>query len=176
VADITGPMPYVRMQSLVDAHWESGAYNFFRPGFLRGLEDGAIQALMDCMDRCGSPDSKIQIYQLGGAVGRVAAEESAFGQRDASHLLNVAARWMDPAESALHVAWANETDGAMRPLVTGRVYVNFLGEDGHDRVRAAYGADTYRRLVELKNRYDPTDLFRVNQNIRPEPGQRPPSS
>jgi len=170
VADITGPMPYLAMQTLVDGQWEPGAHNYFRSGFLRGLEDGAIRALLDSMERCGSPDSKIQIYQLGGAVARVATDATAFGPRDASYLLNVAARWKDPAESRIHEAWANQADGELRRFVTGRVYINFLGEEGHDRVRDAYGADTYPRLVELKDRYDPTNLFRVNQNIRPSPG------
>jgi FAD/FMN-containing dehydrogenase len=176
VADVIDSMPYVEMQTLVDAQWETGAHNYFRPEFLRYLDDGAIGTLLDAIERCGSPDSKIQIYQLGGAVARVAADETAFGHRDASYLLNIAARWKDPAESGQHVAWAEEVDGEMMPFVTGRVYVNFLGEDGHERIRGAYGPGAYRRLVELKNRYDPTNYFRVNQNIRPEPWKRIPRS
>jgi FAD/FMN-containing dehydrogenase len=167
VGDVTGLMPYVAMQTLVDAQWEPGAHNYFRSGFMHGLEDGAIRGLLDSLGRCGSPDSKIQIYQLGGAVARVAPDGTAFGQRDAPYLMNVAARWVEPADSAVHIAWANEADETMKPFVTGRVYVNFLGEDANDRVRAAYGADTYEQLVELKNRYDPTNLLRVNQNIPP---------
>lgn len=176
VGDITGAMPYVAMQTLVDAQWESGAHNYFKPGFLRGLEDHAIEALLESMERCVSLDSKIQIYQFGGAIARVPMDETAFGHRDAPYLLNIAARWTDAAQSGLHVAWANESDGTMRPFQTGRVYVNFLGVDGHDRVRAAYRAGSYQRLVEVKNRYDPTNLFRVNQNIRPEPGGPLPPS
>jgi FAD/FMN-containing dehydrogenase len=87
--------------------------------------------------------------------------------RDAPFLLNIAARWTEPTESDLHIGWARELHEAMAPFATGGVYVNFLGEEGHDRVRAAYGERAYQRLVELKRAYDPTNLFRVNQNIRP---------
>jgi FAD/FMN-containing dehydrogenase len=167
VADLIEPMPYSDMQALVDAQWSAGAHNYFKSSYLRSLNDGAIETLLEAHERAVSPDSKIQLYHLGGAAARVGADETAFPHRKAPHLLNIAARWTDPAESDIHVSWARELHAAMTPFATGAVYVNFLGDEGHDRVRAAYGERTYRRLVELKLSYDPMNLFRINQNIPP---------
>jgi FAD/FMN-containing dehydrogenase len=105
-------------------------------------------------------------------VARVPRDVTAFAHRDAPFLLNAAARWTEPAESDLHIGWAGELHEAMAHFADGGVYVNFLGEEGHDRVRAAYDERTYRRLVELKRAYDPTNLLRVNQNIPPVSDQR----
>jgi FAD/FMN-containing dehydrogenase len=120
-------------------------------------------------DRAFSPDTKIQLYHFGGAVARVAPGENAFAHRDAPLLLNIAAPWTEPADSDLHIGWARELHEAMTPFATGGVYVNFLGEEGSDRIRAAYGDRAYARLVDLKQIYDPTNLFRANQNIPPVP-------
>ncbi len=169
VADLVGRMPYTGMQTLVDEVFAPGAHNYFQSAYLPALHEEAIETLLRAHERVASPDSKILLYHLGGAVARVGENETAFAQRNAPYLLNIAARWTDPAESDLHVAWARELHAAMTPFATGGVYVNFLGEEGHDRVRAAYGERTYRRLVELKNSYDPTNFFRVNQNIPPGP-------
>jgi FAD/FMN-containing dehydrogenase len=167
IADLIGPMPYTEMQRLVDGQWGPGFHNYFKSSWLRGLEGEAIQTLLHAHEQAVSPETKIQLYHFGGAVARVARDETAFPHRDAPFLLNVAARWTDPTESELHIEWARELHEAMRPFATGGVYVNFLGEEGHDRVRAAYGGRTYERLVELKRAYDPTNLFRINQNIPP---------
>jgi FAD/FMN-containing dehydrogenase len=168
VADLVEPMPYTAMQSLVDGQWGPGLHNYFKSWWLARLDDQAIETLIAAHQRAVSPDTKIQLYHFGGAVARVAEKETAFGQRDAPYLLNIAARWVNPAEFDIHVSWARELHASMRPFATGGVYVNFLGEEGHDRVRAAYGERTYQRLVELKRSHDPTNFFRLNQNIPPD--------
>jgi FAD/FMN-containing dehydrogenase len=168
VADLIRPMPYTAMQTLVDRQWDPGAHNYLKSSYLRSLDDGAIETLLRAYERAQSPESKIALYHLGGAVARIAAGETAFDHRDAPYLLNIAARWTDPAESDLHIGWARELHSSMRSFATGGVYVNFLGEEGHEGVRAAYSERTYQRLVALKNSYDPTNLFRVNQNIPPQ--------
>jgi hypothetical protein len=107
------------------------------------------------------------IFHLGGAVGRQDPEGSAFEDRRAAHAVNIDAVWSEPARAATCIAWTQELWEAVRPYSTGRVYVNFLGEEGQDRVRAAYGEAKYERLRARKRKYDPTSFFRLNQNIRP---------
>jgi FAD/FMN-containing dehydrogenase len=167
LADLIGPRPYGEMQRLVDGQWGAGYCNYFKASWLLALDDGAIETLLRAHEQAASPDTKIQLYQFGGAVSRAGPDETAFVQRDAPFLLNIAARWSDPAESDLHIAWARELHEAMAPFASGGVYVNFLGDEGHGRIRAAYGDRTYERLVELKRAYDPTNFFRINQNIPP---------
>jgi FAD/FMN-containing dehydrogenase len=104
---------------------------------------------------------------MGGAVGRVSRDASAFDQRDAAYNLAIIARWTEPAEADGHIAWARDLWEAMRPYARG-VYVNYLGVgDGAERVRDAYGPAKYERLAALKAKYDPGNLFRLNQNIAP---------
>ena len=121
------------------------------------------------MWRAASPSSYTILFHLGGAVRRIDGAASAFEDRSAEHALNINAVWNDPQETEQHVAWTRGFWEAMRPLATGGVYVNFLGEEGDARVREAYGSEKYRRLAALKQRYDPTNLFRHNQNIPPAP-------
>jgi FAD/FMN-containing dehydrogenase len=168
IADLIGSMPYTEMQRLVDGQWGPGYCNYFKSSWLPRLVDEAIETLLDAHEQAASPETKIQLYHFGGAVARVPPDATAFAHRNAPFLLNIAARWSDPAESDLHIGWARELHEAMRPFATGGVYVNFLGDEGHDRIRAAYGERTYQRLVELKRTYDPTNLFHINQNIPPD--------
>jgi hypothetical protein len=116
-----------------------------------------------------SPMSALGFEQFGGAVSRVGAEETAFRHRDARYDLAILGEWVDPAASTRNVQWVREVAAATAPFSTGGVYVNFLGEEGVDQVQAAYGAN-YSRLVALKRKYDPTNFFRLNQNISPTPG------
>jgi FAD/FMN-containing dehydrogenase len=167
ISDLIGPMPYTAMQTFVDPLWGPGAQNYFKSGYLRALDDEAIEALLRSHERVTSPRSEIHVHNLGGAVARVAEDQTAFGQRDAPYLLNVLARWLEPGESDGHTRWARELYASLTPSATGRAYVNFLGEEGHERVKSAYGEHTFERLVALKNAYDPTNFFRVNQNIPP---------
>jgi hypothetical protein len=104
---------------------------------------------------------------MGGAFSRWGEDDSAMSHRSAPWVININSRWVDPGESAGHIRWTRELWSAVQPFSTGGVYLNFLGDEGDDRVREAYGPAKYDRLVALKNKYDPTNLFRLNQNIRP---------
>ena len=167
IADLMGPMPYLAMQSLLDPLWGRGAHNYFKAGWLRGLDDAAIDTLVRFHDGASSPKSEIHIHQMGGAVARVPAGATAFGDRSAPFLLNIIASTFtaDGYEDA--VQWAQELHTGLAPSLTGGTYVNFLSAEGDQRVHDAYGADTFGRLQAVKDEYDPTNLFRLNQNIPP---------
>ena len=110
--------------------------------------------------------SVLGLQQAGGAIARVPTDATAYANRGAAFDCIPIAIWEDPARDAANVAWSRAVWEAMRPFSTGGVYVNNLGEEGEERIRAAYGAN-YARLAALKAKYDPTNLFRLNQNIRP---------
>ena len=111
--------------------------------------------------------TQVHIHHIAGYVGRVSRDETAFGHRDSPFVLNIVAMWQDPSEREKHVDWARRFFADIHPHSSGGVYVNFLGDEGEDRVRAAYGKPVYERLVALKDKYDPTNFFRLNQNIKP---------
>ena len=145
-----------------------GWHRYWKSVELQTLTDGAIDTLIDHTSRITSPRSYTIILQLGGALGRVPEDATAFSQRDATHNVVINAVWTeDDPEGDRHTTWAREFFDAMQPHARDRVYVNFLGDEGPDRVRQAYGAAKYDRLVELKRAYDPTNFFRLNQNIEP---------
>ncbi len=165
-ADLYAPRPYVQFQSMFDGAWAPGFQNYWKAEYLRGFSDEAIEAIVDHARTITSPLSDMKIAHMQGAVSRVPEEATAFGHRDAPLLLNINTRWTDPAESDRHVEWTRGFWEAVQPASVGATYINFMGEEGEDRIRAAHGLN-YDRLVELKDRYDPGNLFRVNQNIRP---------
>jgi FAD/FMN-containing dehydrogenase len=117
-------------------------------------------------ERVSHPWSITFLEHMGGAIRRLSNSDTAFNQRDADYNFVAWACWEDPAENDKHIAWARGLSQAMEPFKTGGVYLNYLGEEGADRVKAAYG-DTYNRLAALKKKYDPTNFFRLNQNIKP---------
>ena len=104
---------------------------------------------------------------LGGAFARVGPDETAFGHRDSRFLFNVVSMWEDPATDDANIGWARGFHAALEPFATDGVYVNFLSDEGDDRVRAAYGPKKYARLASIKAKYDPDNFFRLNQNIKP---------
>jgi FAD/FMN-containing dehydrogenase len=166
VADQVQEMPYPALQSMLDDGFPPGLHVYWRSDFLKSLPDEAIDMLCDRFASITSPLSALLIEQFGGAVARVPAEETAFAQRDALFNFAVITRWTDAATADTHIAWARRTSEAVQPFTSGGTYVNYLGAEGAERVRAAYGSK-YDRLVALKRKYDPTNLFRVNQNIQP---------
>jgi FAD/FMN-containing dehydrogenase len=166
LADVIGPQPFVAWQRVLDPLLTPGMRNYWKSHDFRELGDGLIDVLLDHARRIPDPQTEIAFAQLGGAVGRVPPAATAYAHRDAQFVLNVHGRWADPAKDAACVGWARELFQAAAPFSTGGVYVNFLTQEEGDRVRAAYGPG-YERLAALKARYDPTNLFRVNQNIRP---------
>jgi FAD/FMN-containing dehydrogenase len=166
VADMIQPMPYVKSQSLVDGSFPRGRYNYWKSTLLKELSDDVIERLVEGFRGVTSPYSSILVEQLGGAMSRVRKDETAFSHRTSPYDLVIMPMWSDPAESEKHIRWADELWRAMQPFSSGGVYVNYLGNEGEERVKAAYGTN-YTRLVSMKNKYDPTNLFRFNQNIRP---------
>jgi FAD/FMN-containing dehydrogenase len=170
VADLIGPIPYVAMQSLIDPLWGPGAHSYMKAGFMGGLDDAAIDTLVAKHQGATSAKSEIHVHHVGGAVARVPSEATAFGERDAPFLLNVIASTPGPDGYEEAVTWAQALHAGLEPTLTGGAYVNFLSDEGQDRVRAAFGAENYARLTALKDQYDPTNLFRLNQNVRPTNG------
>jgi FAD/FMN-containing dehydrogenase len=171
LVDLIAPKPYLEHQSMFDPAAPAGLQNYMRTRNLAALPDEAIDVLVEHAQRITSPLSVAQIYQLGGAVSRVAEDATAYGDRGAMFNAVINAQWPDPLDPRAdeHLRWVRDFHAALQPFATGGAYVNFLMNEGEDRVRAAYGAAKYARLAELKLRYDPHNVFRLNQNIRPQP-------
>jgi FAD/FMN-containing dehydrogenase len=170
VVDLFGPMPYVGMQTLLDPLYPRGMWNYFRSAFFSDLDDATTNALVSSYSHVPNCVSEMHIHHLGGAMRRVPADATAFGTRDRDYILNVVARTPDADGYDNVVEWARAATGALGP--DAAAYVNFTGEASEDRVRASYPAATYERLVAVKDRYDPTNMFRLNQNIRPSAAAR----
>jgi FAD/FMN-containing dehydrogenase len=167
LADLIQPMPFVRFQSMLDSSSPSGLHYYVKSEYLPGLSDAAIETIISHASTLSSPLTAVLIAQLGGAISRVDEHATAAGNRQAQFVLNIQSSWQESGESPRHMQWTREFWTAMRPFSTGGVYVNLLGQDeGQERVVAAY-SENYERLVALKNKYDPTNLFRINQNIKP---------
>ena len=167
VANLIGVMPYVGMQSVLDPLWERGAHNYMRSAFVDELNDAAIAATVARHAAVPSPHSEIHFHHFGGAVARVGEDESAFGNRSAQYVLNVIARTPGAEGFEANVAWARGTAEALAPVSRDAGYVNFMGDASDERLRASYGDAKYERLVALKRRYDPANLFHLNQNVAP---------
>ena len=114
-----------------------------------------------------SPGTEILLLPGGGAGARVPDGTTAIGQREAPFNIHITSLWEDPADDEANIAWTRELSAAIKPFTTGRVYVNFIGDEGEERVVASFGADGYRRLQALKDTYDPGNVFRTSQNVRP---------
>jgi FAD/FMN-containing dehydrogenase len=160
-------MPYTSMQTLLDPLQPAGRRSYWKSGYLTELTDDAIEAGGAIAAEARSPFNLAEFVLWGGAVARVGSDDTAFGERGGRFLCNATSTWENPAEDATHIPWARGFHEAMQPFATGGVYVNFLSDEGPDRVRAAYGADTFARLTTIKAEYDPTNLFSLNQNIPP---------
>jgi FAD/FMN-containing dehydrogenase len=168
LVDAIGAMPYTELQSMFDATVPHGWHYYWKSSELPPLSDGAIETLVEHAAAQTSPLSYCITFQLGGAVSRVEEEETAFNQRDAVHNVNINGVWSeDDEEPERHVEWTRRFHAALEPFARDRVYVNFLGDEGAERVRSAYGEDKYQRLTALKEKWDPTNLLRHNQNIEP---------
>jgi FAD/FMN-containing dehydrogenase len=167
IVDKIMPKPYTAQQQILDATAPHGRRYYWKSEYLPGISDEAIDTCIAHAPDETKPYSAALLFQLGGAISRIDANANAAAHRDAAYVLNIQAAWDAPEETDRYTTWAREFWEAMQPYSTGGVYVNFLSDDeGGDRVRAAYG-DRYSRLVALKNQYDPTNLFRMNQNIKP---------
>ena len=165
VADLLGPMPYQMIQTLIDPLWPKGIHAYFKATNLARLDDGLIDRLCELHLAAPGPQCEIHVHQMGGAVGRVADDATAFAERSMPFVLNAVTGWHDPDAGTAHTEWAQKVVAAASDASTGRAYVNFLGDT--DAARTSYGDETYARLVGLKNGYDATNVFRLNQNIEP---------
>jgi FAD/FMN-containing dehydrogenase len=169
LADEIAPTPYCKIQKLFDEAFVRGRRYYFTSNFTRRISDEAIETLVEHFTAAPSSLSMVYFQQLGNAANRVGATATAFSHRDALCEWGCDAVWLDPTADGANIRWAREVAEAMRPFTSGSDYVNHIGletEEGADRIKAAYGAN-YERLVALKNKYDPTNLFRHNQNIKP---------
>jgi FAD/FMN-containing dehydrogenase len=165
ISDVFAANPYAGWQQALDPLYPRGVHNYFRSAFLRTADEAAQRVLTDSFATLPNGLTEIHLQHLGGAVGRVPADATSFALRDREFIVNIVAR-TPTAEGFSDVAeWARGVTSALAP--DAGTYVNFTGETNAALVRASYPADTYRRLVELKNKYDPTNLFRLNQNIVP---------
>lgn len=166
LADVIGPTPFTGWQAVLDPLLTPGMRNYWKTHDFREVSDGLLDVMLSHAERIPDPQTEIAFAQLGGAVERVAPEATAFTHRDARFVMNVHGRWADPAKDAECIAWARSLFEAASPHATGGAYVNFLTQEEQGRVQAAYGFN-YSRLTRLKHKYDPNNLFRVNQNIPP---------
>jgi FAD/FMN-containing dehydrogenase len=167
ILDSVGPTSYEETNRMLDAGFPRGALNYWKSNFMSELSDQAIDALVSQFAACPSPMSGLLLEHIHGAATRVGVSETAFPHRRAGYNFLVVSEWLNPADNAQNIAWARESYDAMRPSFTAGRYVNYLGDDdGEDAVAAAYGPN-YQRLRALKAKYDPANLFHLNQNIRP---------
>jgi FAD/FMN-containing dehydrogenase len=166
IADTVQLRPYVQWQQMLDTGWGPGAHNYWKAEYLAVLDDEATEVIAEHFATMTSPHTDIKLAFLGGAIARVGADDTAYTHRSAPYILNINTRW-ETGEAEPHIAWTRRFWEDMRPYSAGGVYVNFLGQEGPDRILEAYGRAKYERLTALKDKYDPDNFFRVNQNIPP---------
>jgi len=159
-------MPYVQMQALMEGAFPHGNRYYWKSGFLETLTDEAIDVIVDQVNQCPSPFSATIMEYYGGVSLDEPDGGAAFPHRDAKFDLVIISNWPDKSGDGANVAWTRQIWEAVQPFFSHKVYVNTLGVEGEERVKEAYGSN-YQRLVELKRKYDPTNLFRMNQNIKP---------
>jgi FAD/FMN-containing dehydrogenase len=165
--DLIRPRPYVELQTLFDPLVPHGWHYHWKSSDVAALSDDAVAALVAHTEAITSTRSYTLVFQLGGAVASVADEASAYGHRSAGFAVNINAAWLpDDPEPEQHIAWTRDLYSAIQSDAIG-VYVNFLGAEGDERIRAAYGESKFARLREVKRRYDPHNLLHGNQNITP---------
>ncbi|HET9950485.1 MAG TPA: FAD-binding oxidoreductase [Candidatus Eisenbacteria bacterium] len=168
IADVVGPHPFAGWQTAFDPLLTHGARNYWKSHDFKALDDGLIDVLLTEAGRMPSAECEIFVANLGGAVNRVPADATAYPHRDVEFIVNVHTRWRESIQDAECIGWTRRLFDAMAPFATGGVYVNFMPEDESQRVaKGAYGPN-YDRLAKLKTKYDPENLFRMNQNIGPK--------
>jgi len=167
VLDLCQPRPYLNHQSMFDPSFPPGWWYYFRACDVGELSDDVIDVMSEYGNQIASPITSVGVWQLGGAVARVGVNETAFNGRTAGHSFNIAGNAQSAVGFEGEREWARSYWSALSPYHTG-VYVNFLMDEGQERIRQAYGLEQYKRLKALKRKYDPTNFFRLNQNIPPD--------
>ncbi len=166
ISDVVGPHPFTGWQQAFDPLLTPGARNYWKSHDLSELSDGLLDLLAAKAADVPTPQTEFFLAQLGGAPSRVDPTATAYWPRRAAYLMNIHGRWEDAADDERCVSWTRQVFNDAKPYATGEVYVNFMPEDDADRVGNAYGGN-YDRLAEIKGKYDPSNLFRVNHNIQP---------
>jgi FAD/FMN-containing dehydrogenase len=167
LADLLGPMPYITLQSMSDQMSPPGVRHYWKSEYLTDLTSAAIESLVAAHANTPSPLSLIGVHHLQGAIARVGENETAFSHRNAAYIVIIDSAWTDPAEDEVHIRWAQTTWQSIRQFSAGGTYVNFLMDEGTERIQDAYGTEKYQRLLDLKRKYDRENLFRHNHNIDP---------
>ena len=166
VLNMTGPMPYTALQQLLDAANPPGLRNYWKADFYPELPDEAIDKLIAGAANVPSPMTAVLVMPNTGAVHRVPEDATALAWRKAKWSLHLLSLWEDPADDERNIEWTRNLSETLRPWAQEAAYLNFLMDEGEQRVKDSFG-ENYRRMVELKNKYDPTNFFRLNQNIAP---------
>lgn len=172
--DLLGPIPYVALQSMSDNSAPHGIHAYWKTAYLDDMADATIDTIVDrCTELTGlSPFSAFHLHHVGGAVGRVDTDATAFGHRTSPFIVNAVGHWTEEEPRVPHVDWVRATWDALQRHGAAAPYVNFLADEGQDAVRAAYGDRAHARLAELKGRHDPANVFHLNQNIPPAAASR----
>lgn len=164
--DMIGPMPYPVINTLLDGAFPKGARNYWKSAFFKELSEDVIGVLVDAFERVPSPMTGMVIEHFHGAVTRIDPTATAYPHREPGFNLVLTGEWLDPADDEANIEWVRSTFDAVAAYTADAVYVNYLGGDETDRVRSAYGPN-WERLVALKRRWDPDNVFHLNQNIDP---------
>jgi len=171
VLDLSGPLPFVDLQTAFDPMFVKGErQNYWKSLYLDSLNDDAIEKVVMRAHSRPDPWAMVILWHLGGAMNRVDPAETALGVRNANYLLSLDTSWTNPVDNEKSIAWTRDAWAEMQPFSGGGSYLNFpgQGEEGEKLLRASYGSDNYDKLVKIKTKYDPSNLFRLNQNILPD--------
>jgi hypothetical protein len=166
VADLFQPMPFPILQSMLDGAVPDGNFNYWKSTFLRELSDHAIDVIVENANRGTSPLTLVLLEYYGGAAGRMAPDATAFPHRHAAYDFGICSQWTNPADAEGIIGWTRQFSDAMKPFSSGAYFLSFLDQESDDTIKASWGPN-YDRLVAVKTKYDPTNFFRVNHNIRP---------
>lgn len=164
--DMMGPMPYTMLQSMFDPFVPHGLLWYAKSDYFDDLSDGLLEEIVRWAATPPAPETLLHLNHFGGTVSRL--DGTPFNHRKARFAYSIDGAWTDPSLTERSIRWTREYWEALRPYAARGAYVNFLGDEGHDRVKEAYGPH-YERLVAVKRKYDPQNLFRMNQNIPPNP-------
>jgi hypothetical protein len=167
--DMVGPMPYVALQSMLDGGGPKGINGYMKAEFMEELTDAAIEKLAAHGAARPGPMTQIILEPMGGAISNLEEGDTAIGRRDVQWCYHALAMWMEPGEEAkqAHFDWARNLSADLEPETTEGVYLNFTSDEGDERVRKTFGPEKYAKLVALKDKYDPANMFHLNQNIKP---------
>ncbi len=160
-------MSFLELQTMADDEFPHGRRYYTKSGYFKSLDDASIERMGDALATIPSSQTQVELAYLGAAAGRVDASETAFGDRGSPFVLNLLGNWADPSEDTANISWVRNLFKVLRPSMTPGVYVNFMSGDEENRVPEAY-RERWERLVAIKSYYDPDNLFRLNQNIRPQ--------